>query len=427
MENYDIIMIGGGASGLAAAIMAKTEEKRILIIEHNDRVGKKILSTGNGKCNLTNLYCGVDAYGTTSGYVSFAKNPEGIPPYYSSGDLSFAQTVIRGFNAQDTVSFFWDLGMIPLEKNGYVYPRSEQASAVLDLLRFRAEKLGVEYLLGYQPMDVTKTKEGFLIDGEYACRKLVLATGGRNASKTGSDGSGYEIAKRLGHRIVKPLPALCALICSEPFFKELKGVRTDAELSLFDITEEPVSGKNEGCEEKTPLMTVFGNLQMNETGISGIPVFQLSLLASRLLDEGRKLQVKINFLPEMTREELEEHLSFKTENKLLGVLNKKLAHVIEKEGRRISQKKKDEPEEIALSCLIRGFKVHPVRTASFEEAQTTLGGVSTEEIDPETMESKLVKGLYFTGEIVDVSGICGGYNLQWAWSTAHAAARGLRE
>ena len=429
MENYDTIIIGGGASGLAAAIMSKTDQNRILVIEHNDRVGKKILSTGNGKCNLTNRHCRVlserpleTGSGTGQTVYEFVKNPEGIAPFYSSGNLEFARTVIRNFDAEDAISFFRKLGMIPLDKNGYIYPRSEQASAVLDLLRFRAEEQGVEFLLGYQPVKVKKTNQGFLIDDEYRCRKLVLATGGKNASKTGSDGSGYEIAKRFGHTIVTPVPALCALKCAEPFFKELKGVRTDAELSLFDLTEEvPQKGcpKSENQKRKEPLMTVSGNLQFNDSGISGIPVFQLSLLASRLLSEERSLEIKINFLPELSNDDLEASLAAKKENRLLGILHKKLSNVIEKESSKISCCGKEE----ALCHLIREFKVHPVKTASFDEAQTTLGGISTEEINPETMESKLVKGLYFTGEIIDVSGICGGYNLQWAWATAHAASK----
>ncbi len=445
MNHYDIIIIGGGASGLCTAIMSKSKENKVLIIEHNDRVGKKILSTGNGKCNLTNLNCkvnekkGVDL----ASFNGFVPNPEGIKPFYSSVDNSFAETVISQFDADDAVAFFKDLGMIPLEKNGYIYPRSEQASSVLDILRFRCEELGVDIVCGYQPIKVCAIKPEsikktddrpkkqstadlsesarFMIDDEYSCENLVIATGGQSASKTGSDGSGYELAKSFGHSIVKPVPALCALKCSDPFFKELAGVRTDAELSLFDCKK--------GSKDPELLMTVSGNLQFNNYGISGIPVFQMSLLASRLLAEGHELMVKINLLPELTEEELSQTflkiIKAGHANRFLGILNKKLANVIEKESKKAHPNEKEEDYAYVYTHMIQRFKVHPIETVSFEEAQTTLGGVSTEEINPKTMESKLVKGLYFTGEIVDESGICGGYNLQWAWSTAHAAARAL--
>lgn len=493
-NHYDMIIIGGGASGLCTAIMSKTDANRILIIEHNDRVGKKILSTGNGKCNLTNLNCKV--VGGNSKTLRFIDNPEGIRPYYSSADNGFAEQVINNFDADAAVSFFEGLGMIPLDKNGYIYPRSEQASSILDMLRFKCEEVGVDIVCGYQPVKIykqaklsraennqnvrpknpddiaNKTSEVFIIDDEYTCDKLVIATGGQSASKTGSDGSGYEVAKAFGHTVIKPLPGLCALKCSDQFFKELAGVRTDAELSLFDLGIKKTSkkeGKQEGKDAENsvpakaasadPIMTVSGNLQFNNYGISGIPVFQLSLTASRLLAEGHELLVKINLLPELSEEELaEKFLSIIdcaednravdhkdadntdtdrnahnqknkaekiSENVFLGILNKKLAHVIEKESYKAHPNEKKEDYAYVFTHMIQRFKVHPTETVSFEDAQTTLGGVSTKEIDPNTMESKLIKGLFFTGEVVDVSGICGGYNLQWAWSTANAVSRTL--
>lgn len=428
MKHYDIIIIGGGASGLCTAIMAKTESNRILILEHNDRVGKKILSTGNGKCNLTNLHCKVET--DENGRLSFAENPEGIPPYYSSGKDGFAERVIRQFDADAAVRFFQDLGMAPLEKNGYIYPRSEQASSVLDLLRFRCEEMGVEILCGYQPVRIRK-KDGpdskFLIDQDYSCDRLILSAGGRNASKTGSDGTGYEIAAGFGHRIVKPLPALCGLKCSDSFFKELAGVRTDASLALYDLGKRSrgVDIKIPSSDQADPIMRVSGNLQFNAAGISGIPVFQLSLTAGRLMAEGHKLLVRINLLPEYTEEELMAILRRKENHKLLGILHKKLAHVVEKESYKAHPVPEESDYDEVFTHMIQKLKVHPTGLMMpFETAQTTSGGVSTDEIDPETMESKKVPGLFFTGEIVDVSGICGGYNLQWAWATAYVAAKG---
>lgn len=369
--------------------------------------------------------------------MSFIPNPEGINPFVSSSNKGFAESVIARFDCDDTIRFFEELGMVKLNKNGYIYPRSEQASSVLDLLRNRCTELGVDILCGYQPIKIKKLADrGFVIDNDYECEMLVIATGGMNAAKTGSDGSGYEIAKKFGHKIIKPVPALCALHCSDPFFKELAGVRTDAKLTL-QIKESgngaaKKADKSGAKAEKTAagwtnLMTVSGNLQFNNYGISGIPVFQLSLLASRLLDEKKEIRVKINLLPEFGEEELAGIFAKKKSDKLLGILPKKLANVVYKESKKAHPNEADETYNYVYTHMIQKFKVHPTKAANFEDAQTTLGGVSTDEIDPKTMESRIVKGLYFTGEIMDVSGICGGYNLQWAWATASIAAQAVKK
>ncbi len=397
---YDIIIIGGGASGLCTAIMSKKENNSVLVIEHNDRVGKKILSTGNGKCNLTNTYCKVDL---------FDSNPEGIYPFYPLKNKDFAEKVIRNFDVDDTIKFFGKLGVLCENKNGYIYPRSEQASSVLDALRFQCESLGIEFLLNYQPVKVVKKGKLFQIDEEFSCDKLVLATGGMSAPKTGSDGSGYEIAKSFGHKIVKPIPCLCGIKCADKFFKELAGVRNDSKISLFD-------------EKGHLLMEVTGNLQFNDYGISGIPAFQMSNVLGRMLKVGKRPLIKIDLLPEIPKEELTAFLSGKKEHYLLGVLNKKLDNVLQKELKDNCKKSPKEELAICLSNIIKGFKVHPVGLSSFAESQVTAGGVSVDEIRPESCESKIVENLYFTGEIMDINGICGGYNLQWAWATAASAS-----
>ena len=400
---YDIVIIGGGASGLCTAIMSKTESNSILIIEHEDRVGKKILSTGNGKCNLTNDYCRTEL---------FSSNPEGIYPYFPEKNRSFAETVVSAFDAEKAIQFFRDLGILTENKNGYIYPRSEQASSVLDCLRFRCESLGIDMALGYQPMNITKKNDLFYIDDEYSCRKLVLATGGMSAPNTGSDGSGYEFAKSLGHSIIEPIPSLCGIKCSDSFFKALAGVRNDSRLSLYD-------------DQKNLLIEAHGNLQFNDYGVSGIPAFQVSSIAGRLLKEGRNLLLRIDLLPEVSLNELAAFLDEKKENYLLGVLNKKLAQVIEKEIKR--KKGCDNVTAGYLrACMIKRFKVHPVDVTSFAQSQVTAGGVCVDEICPNTCESLLVDNLYFTGEIMDINGICGGYFLHWAWASAHAASNALK-
>lgn len=400
---YDIVIIGGGASGLCTAIMSKTESNSILIIEHEDRVGKKILSTGNGKCNLTNDYCRTEL---------FSSNPEGIYPYFPEKNRSFAETVVSAFDAEKAIQFFRDLGILTENKNGYIYPRSEQASSVLDCLRFRCESLGIEMALGYQPMNITKKNDLFYIDDEYSCRKLVLATGGMSAPNTGSDGSGYEFAKSLGHSIIEPIPSLCGIKCSDSFFKALAGVRNDSRLSLYD-------------DQKNLLIEAHGNLQFNDYGVSGIPAFQVSSIAGRLLKEGRNLLLRIDLLPEVSLNELAAFLDEKKENFLLGILNKKLAQVIEKEIKR--KKGCDNVSAGYLrACMIKRFKVHPVDVTTFAQSQVTAGGVCVDEICPNTCESLLVDNLYFTGEIMDINGICGGYNLHWAWASAHTVSNALK-
>ncbi|MBO4834555.1 MAG: aminoacetone oxidase family FAD-binding enzyme, partial [Lachnospiraceae bacterium] len=320
--------------------------------------------------------------------------------------------VIRQFDCDQTVSFFQDLGMLLEDKNGYLYPRSEQASSILDILRFRCEDLGIDIVTNYQPMKISRKKGFFYIDDEYTCQNLVIATGGMSVPKTGSDGSGYEYAKSFGHAIVDPIPCLCALRCSDPFFKELAGVRNDSTVTLLD-------------DAKNPLMTVTGNLQFNDYGVSGIPIFQISSIAGRMLKEGKQLSLRIDLLPEISIDDLTAFLDQKKDHMLLGILNKKLANVIEKEARKKTGHENETPGYVR-AVIIKKFKVHPVALNPFAEAQVTAGGVSVNDICPDTCASKLVDNLYFAGEIIDINGICGGYNLQWAWATAFAVSKALK-
>ena len=383
---YDVIVIGGGAAGMCTAIHAKRNNKSVLIIEHNDKTGKKILSTGNGRCNLTNMNCKADL---------FDCNPEGISPYFTSGDVFFVKDVIRRFDCDDTLRFFGDLGLVFENKNGYVYPRSGQAKSVLDILRGECIESGVEIVTGYQPLSVSIKDGLFDIDGTDQAEKLVIATGGASAPKTGSDGSGYEIAKAFGHSIINPRPALCGLNCRDKVFKKISGVRNDSLVKLI-------------CDGHK-VMEVYGNVQFNDYGISGIPVFQISSEAGRLLEEKKQITVDIDLLPDIRDVDLKE--AIKKNPSLTGILNEKLAKEILKRGNIIEN--------------IRKFTVTPDSIRGFDESQVTAGGVNTAGICPETMESTIVDNLYFAGEIIDVNGICGGYNLQWAWSTGYVAGNNI--
>lgn len=399
-----VIVIGGGASGMMAAIHAAKAGASVTILEHTDRVGKKILSTGNGRCNMTNLYQGEECYRS--------QNPV------------FPIKVLEQYPVSETLEFFEGIGILPKNKNGYIYPNSEQASAVLDVLRTELVRRKIEVVCGCQ---VTRIRGngggGFQVNsssGRFDADRLILAAGSKAAPNTGSDGSGYELAGRLGHQVITPLPALVQLRCREKHYKQLAGIRTEARLTLY------VDGK--AADTQT------GELQLTDYGISGIPTFQLSRYASVALDKGRAVKVIIDYLPQQTAEETKRYLEARrssmgektAEEWMTGLLNKKLSAVLLKlSGISLGEHIRD-VDPGRWGRLLRQIKEYEtVVTAAnpFENAQICCGGVDTREINPDTMESILVPGLYLAGELLDVDGICGGYNLQWAWSSGALAGR----
>lgn len=302
---------------------------------------------------------------------------------------------------------------------------SDQASAVLDCLRMECSRLGITIRTGIQPERIRRMREGrrsfyeIMTDqGEVRADAVILACGSKAAPNTGSDGSGYELAKSLGHRIIKPLPALVQLRCQGNHYRQLAGIRTEADLKLLVNDRE--------------MWRERGELQITDYGISGIPVFQLSRFAARGMDEGKKVRVMIDFLPFMDKKEsrifLEQRFAEfgdrNGEDFFTGVLHKKLAAVLLKmAGIRL-----DQPVSSASirqrEHLLRAIKEYEALVSSvnpFANAQVCCGGVDVREVDPSTMESRLMGDIYFAGEILDVDGICGGYNLQWAWSSGKVA------
>lgn len=401
-----IIVIGGGASGLVAGIAAAKEGADVTILEHMDRVGKKILSTGNGRCNMTNLAIREDCY--------------------RCSEKRFPMKVLDRFSVWDTLTFFDEIGIVTKNRNGYIYPNSEQAQAVLDNLRLEAEHAGVQTICSCKVLRATVRKgkqSGFQVTTDqetYSCDKLILATGSKAAPVTGSDGSGYDLARSFGHSVIKPLPALVQLRCEGKHYKQLAGVRCEALVKLV------ADGKTLAVEE--------GELQLTDYGLSGIPIFQISRFASVALDHGQKVSVFVDFLPSQSREDtgrfLEQRikrLSYRnSEDLLTGVLNKKLAMVLLKRAGILQDVKIADISTAQYKKLVtevKAFEGVVTATNSFEQAQVCCGGVDTREIRPETMESRLVHGLYLAGELLDVDGICGGYNLQWAWSSGMIAGR----
>lgn len=397
-------VIGGGASGMMAAITAANAGAQVTIIEHTARVGKKILSTGNGKCNFTNQY--------------LSKGD------YNGNHPSFAEPALKAFDNQKAILFFEDCGMeVTCKRDGYYYPHSGQASTLLNVLRFRLEALKVRVETDCYIDNVQKKKDGkFHVSGEqknFVFDKLILACGGNAAPATGSDGSGYRFAKAFGHRLIKPLPVLTYVRSKEPCLKELAGVRAGAGVSLYI--------------EGMLIQTEEGEVQLNKDNVSGIPVFQLSHEAIKALDRKKKVTVVVDFLPQTKAEQLyykmEHNLKHLYKNipaseVFAAVVNKKVSQAVfrrasvpfDKEMGALSQK-----ELRRVVSLIKEFPLEVAGHPGFDAAQATMGGVDTEEINPRTMMSEKTEGLYFAGEMMDIDGRCGGYNLQWAWSSGYVA------
>lgn len=389
-----VIIVGGGASGLAAGIQAARLGASVTILEHTSRPGKKLLSTGNGKCNITNLV-----------------TPEGA---YRGGQPEFIKEVLDHITVGQTLDFFRSLGIVLMDRNGYVYPNSGQASTVLEALLSELAHLGVTITCDCQVKELKKDLTLVTSKGRMKADSVILAAGSMAAPKTGSDGSGYRLAEALGHLVVKPLPALVQLKCKEKWYKQAAGVRTEAFIKL------KIDGKTAASDR--------GELQFTDYGISGIPVFQVSRFAARGIEDGHLVTAELDLFPSMDLRGTESFLleraklfDYKPAEEFLnGVLNKKLAPILLKEAgiSKAGNIRNITPSHInKLAAAMKGLKTIITAANSFDQAQVCSGGIDTREVDPSTMESKLIKRLYLAGEILDVDGICGGYNLQWAWSS----------
>ncbi len=399
-----VAVIGGGASGMMAAIWAAGEGASVTVYEKNDRVGKKILSTGNGRCNFSNEAMGVE--------------------FYHGSGTALLSGVLSAFGVARTKEFFASLGMRIKERDGYLYPASDQASTVLDLLRYELKRRRVAVHTGEAVRTLTfdKSRKQFLIgrQGKVGCYdSVILSCGGKAAPNTGSDGDGFRLAEQFGHRIVRPVPALAALVCRESFYKQVAGVRCDASLVL------QIEGKDIGVER--------GELQLTDYGLSGIPAFQLCRTAGYALLEKKSVTVRVSFLPDYDvascgsffRERLSAHGADEMDVFLTGIVNKKINQLLLKlAGIRETQRAQDVPAEAMkrLQELYLGLETAVTGTNGFDRAQVCAGGVDCTEIT-ENMMSKRRPGLYFAGEILDIDGLCGGYNLQWAWSSGMVAGR----
>ena len=398
-----VLVIGGGAAGLMSAISASEAGASVTVLEAGEQAGKKILATGNGKCNFTNRNMAEECFRS--------KNPEK------------ARQILYRFGAEETIVFFRELGIAVRDRNGYLYPRSEQAASVRAALISRAEELGVRFLYNQKVKELCLEKKGIqavTANGRHLTDAAILATGGKAAPKTGSDGSGLMMAEALGHLVIPPVPALVQLTASGFPFSKVSGVRAQARVTI-KTGRKVLAGDT-------------GEVQLTDYGLSGIPVFQVSRFAAEALADRRDVEAALDFFPEMTKEELgleyrlrrERHPGWNSASFLNGLLPDKLSAAL-LSGAGIS--KKDTWKEIPdkkLQKLANESKELTVKitgTKGFDAAQVTAGGVALDEIDERTCGSRILPGLYFAGEILDVDGICGGYNLQWAWTTGYLAGR----
>ena len=391
-------IIGGGAAGMAAALAAaESENVQVILMERQARVGRKLSATGNGRCNLTNLHA--------------------LERGYHGEDAAFSQYALSAFGPDKTLEWFRSLGLFTVaEESGRVYPYSDQANSVVDVLRFALEKPNIQQKMGFEVKKVKKTENGFRVETKeetVECDKLIIACGGLAGTKLGGTMSGYKLLRAFGHRCTKLRPTLVQLKSSWSGVGALKGVRANCHARILR--------DGELFSQST------GELQFTEYGLSGPVIFEVS----RDVCQGKgEWTCRLDFLPNLSADVLKaELIRRKTTNLpaaelLTGILHNRLGRVLTQsagisQSRGIAELSDYEIEETVRS--VKAFEVTLTEPMGMDSAQVTAGGIVTDGFDNTTMESRLVPGLYACGEVLDVDGDCGGYNLQWAWSSGHLA------
>ena len=391
-------IIGGGAAGMAAALAASENENvQVILLERQARVGKKLSATGNGRCNLTNLHA----------------NEGG----YHGEEASFARFALETYNVDDTLSWFRSLGLFTVaEESGRVYPYSDQANSVVDVLRFALERENIHLETGFEVEKVKKNGDIFQIEGTggaYEYDKLIIACGGLAGTKLGGSMSGYKLLRSFGHKCTKLRPTLVQLKSSWPGAASLKGVRANCHAQILHNGELFAQSK--------------GELQFTEYGLSGPVIFEIS---RDVCAERGQWVCRLDLLPEIEENTLKAELlrrkstNLPVSELLTGILHNRLGRVLTKSvgiSDYVPVAQLEDYEINAVCKAVKGFEVALTEPMGMDSAQVTAGGIVTKEFDPETMESKLVPGLYACGEVLDIDGDCGGYNLQWAWSSGRLA------
>ena len=399
----EVVIVGGGASGLTAAITAARNGKDVTIIERNNKCGKKILITGNGRCNFWNT-------------------DENLSHFHSSNS-NLLKEFITDERKNSILKFFDSLGLAYKTKNGYYYPFSNQAFTIENALLSECKKLNIKIINDIVVEKIIK-KDCFIINPDkenIKAKNIIIATGSKAAPKTGSDGLGYELAKSLGHNIITPLPSLVQLKADEPYFKNWSGIRTDVKASLL-IDHKYIKSET-------------GEIQLTNYGLSGICIFNLSGEAAKALNQNKNVIISINFIPfasnpKIFLQTLNKNSYHKTISELLeGILHYKLVDIILKKAHLKRDLLLNTLTDNELNNLIKtltDFQIKILDTHTLEHAQVCSGGIPLTEINSKTLESLKVKNLYFTGEIIDIDGDCGGYNLGWAWMSGIIAGKNVK-
>ncbi|MDO4803732.1 MAG: aminoacetone oxidase family FAD-binding enzyme [Lachnospiraceae bacterium] len=409
-----ILVIGAGASGLFAAITAAECGADVTVVEKGKKPGHKLLMTGNGRCNFTNI--------GDSSYV------------YHGTEREFANAVLAAFTPQDAIRKFTKLGIYTTNKNGWMYPRSETATSVLQVLLWRCEELHVKIKCSEEILKIEKNGTVFAAYSktwQYEADRVILACGSAaSLSASQLPLHGFELSTELGHRLAKPIPALVPLNVQQANTYKWTGVRVNANVSLY--TE----------KDRIYIANAYGQVQLTAYGISGIPVFAISGRTLRLIEGGAGACIVLDFFPELELEALclllESRMKYRPgasmSDLLVGILPEKLIHAV---AARAFQLLKDHADDAdgnepwkdtyALALAVKQFAVKVTGSQGFPLAQSCAGGVLTGEIDSSSCESKITPGLYITGEMLDIDGECGGWNLQFAWSTGYLAGKNAAE
>ena len=395
----NVCVIGGGAAGMLAALTAAENGHRVLLLERQSRVGRKLLATGNGRCNLSNYH---------------------VSPTHYHGGAGFCDFALSQFDVGKTLQYFASLGLLTVsEASGRIYPMSNMAGSVLDVLRYALERPEIDLQTGQTVTAVRKMPEGFSVKTEtdtFSAQRLILAAGGTAGSKVGGVMDGYRLAKSLGHHRTALYPSLVQLKTDPTYPRALKGVKAQCGISI--------------CRGSQVLARNSGEVLFTEYGVSGPAIFDLSRSVSA---GGSDLTCLLNFFPDWEEAEVLHWLSqrqaamaaHEASTLLTGSCHTRLGQMICKSAGFTNQRAagltRDDLRRIARQAT--HFALPITGTCGFDQAQVTAGGLDTSEFDPRTLQSRLVPGLYACGELLDIDGDCGGYNLQWAWSSGRLAGK----
>jgi predicted Rossmann fold flavoprotein len=403
-KQKQVVVVGGGGAGIMAALTAAERGAHVTLLERMEKPGKKILVCGNGRCNITNASQEVSRF-------------HGAPP-------DFIDAVLNAYPVKKTIEFFDSIGLPCVEEEmGRMYPSCGQAASVLSVLRYEMDRRNVRVMCGADAVRLTKKGAGFAVDTAngptYEADRVIMAAGGKAGPQYGSIGTGLEMVRDLGHKINPVFPVLVMINLESPFLKEMDGVR-------FEGSAAVVSGGKVIREES-------GEIQITDYGISGIPALDLSRAAGECVYYKREARLDMRLLPRRTASEIWDDVRGRLasrpdetlERALTGIVHMKLIPALIRaagfKNQHIPCRHAPEPSARALATLLHTWSFPITGTQDWTRAHVTAGGVDASQINPLTLESKRVSGLYLVGEIVDVDGDCGGFNLQWAWSSGHVA------